>query len=262
MSMHKQIRQAVALYESFRERKPKKIGRVSLLVPKAVACIGYVEGIDYRTTHGSEPVAYHHSFAAGSRPLFAVSADGRQLILIGGRFKFTERGIVDRDARGREIENPHHGKTANPRLRQKDVFAELRALGLKVKKTEYGEFRVAPAGLSKTREEDVAYYTDDLTDALGTGKAMLREIGVQTNPTAAQILDDTPPVAMSGFDGAPVKVGDRVEMHPATEQWKSGERFGVVTKLLMGSPLRAVIRLGRRTIRADGIYFRLTRRTP
>jgi len=31
------------------------------------------------------------------------------MLLLGGRFKFTERGIVDRDISGKEIENTAHG---------------------------------------------------------------------------------------------------------------------------------------------------------
>jgi len=44
----------------------------------------------------------------GSRPLLVASPDGKCLMLLGGRFKFTDRGIVDRDANGREIENKKH----------------------------------------------------------------------------------------------------------------------------------------------------------
>lgn len=110
MSIQRAVGKAVALYRSFRESAPKRIGRVNFVVPKAVAVIGYVEGIDYRTTHGKTITLYHHDFAPGSRPLLAVSGDGKQLLLLGGRYEFTERGIVDRDAQGREIENPGHGK--------------------------------------------------------------------------------------------------------------------------------------------------------
>lgn len=109
------VKAAVKLYESFRERKPRRIGRADFKVPAAVACMGYVEGIDYRTTHGKKVTLYHHDFAPGSRPLLAVSSDGKQLLLLGGRYQFTERGIVDRDAKGREVENAGHGKTINPR---------------------------------------------------------------------------------------------------------------------------------------------------
>jgi len=99
----------VNLYESFREKKPRKAAVVKYNTPEVAACIGYVEYIGYRTTHGKEVKLYQHDFAPGSRPLLAVSPDGRQLLLLGGRYKFTDRGIVDRDAKGREIENTAHG---------------------------------------------------------------------------------------------------------------------------------------------------------
>jgi hypothetical protein len=293
------VKGAVKLYKSFRERNPKRIGKIDFKVPVAVACIGYVEGIDYKTTHGKKVTLYHHDFAAGSRPLLAVSADGKQLLLLGGRYQFTERGIVDRDAAGDEIENAGHGKYINPRLtpaqlgfrngrrgqtsqtvpdewtekqhdaygnnwkrgydiytrerssgmkrkrrnpkavdeyitgltqhlknnaeniareaaayakkhgmpvaqaraevsdayaegyyealeqqrygnpgklRQKEVFAELRAMGLSPKKTGYdNEIRVAYADLKGESQEASAYYTDDLGDALGTGRAMIAQ---------------------------------------------------------------------------------------
>lgn len=35
-----------------------------------------------------------------------------------------------------------------------------------------GEFRVTLDGLGKQREEDLAYYTSDFDDAMGTAKAM------------------------------------------------------------------------------------------
>lgn len=113
------IGQAVRLFQSFRERKPQRVGVVKFRVPKAVACMGYVEGIDYRTTHGKKITLYHHDFAPGARPFLAVSSDGLQLLLLGGRFKFTHQGIVDKDARGRLITNPKHGKNVNPSRRKK-----------------------------------------------------------------------------------------------------------------------------------------------
>jgi hypothetical protein len=33
---------------------------------------------------------------------------------------------------------------------------------------------------------------------------------------------------MKGYDGKYYSVGDRVELHPATDLWMSGARFGVV----------------------------------
>lgn len=115
--MNRDIKRAIALYESFREKRPKKISSVSVRVPHAVAVIGHVDTIDYTTTHGEKVTSYRHPFAPGSRPLLCVSGDGRQLMLLGGRYKFTERGIVDRDHKGREVESPAHGKAlkGNPK---------------------------------------------------------------------------------------------------------------------------------------------------
>jgi len=102
-------RKAIKIYKDFREKNPQTLSVFEVDVPSAVACIGHVESIDYRTTHGKKLALYRHDFSPGSRPLFCVAADGRSLWLLGGRFKFTERGIVDRDAKGREIENVAHG---------------------------------------------------------------------------------------------------------------------------------------------------------
>jgi hypothetical protein len=105
-----EMSRAAKLYESFRERPPKRVNRIGFAPPRIVVDIGHVEFIGYRTTHGKKLTLYRHDFAPGSRPLLCVSPDGRQLMLIGGRYKFTERGIVDRDIDDREIENPNHGK--------------------------------------------------------------------------------------------------------------------------------------------------------
>lgn len=40
---------------------------------------------------------------------------------------------------------------------------------------EWQEFRVTLDGMSKSREEDVAYYTGDFEDALDTASAMSKE---------------------------------------------------------------------------------------
>lgn len=107
--------QAITLYESFRDAKPRKLARLKVKIPKVVACMGYVESLDYRTTHKGKAQPYRHRFAAGSRPLLCVSSDGRQLMLLGGLYKWTERGIVDRDAKGRERPDPKHGRGVNPK---------------------------------------------------------------------------------------------------------------------------------------------------
>lgn len=127
--MKKAIHAAIRLYRDFREKEPRKIMNVPFAVPAAVMVIGYVDEICYTTTHGKKTVAYRHEFQSGSRPLMCASSDGRQLMLFGGRFKFTGRGIVDRNADGALNYDPQHGKDdgflrrrqANPQ--EKDRFA-------------------------------------------------------------------------------------------------------------------------------------------
>ena len=142
-----EMSRAAKLYESFRERAPRRVAKLGILPPPRIAVdIGHVEYIGYRTTHGRKLTLYQHDFAPGSRPLLCVSPDGRQLLLIGGRYQFTERGIVDHDIDGREIENPAHGKAmrSNPRRRKNAVLdpehkALLRELAGHFEKDEAGE---------------------------------------------------------------------------------------------------------------------------
>ena len=104
------VRQAVQIFTSFRERKPKRLSVVDVDIPSVVVMIGHIDALDYTTEHGKKKVLYRHEFAKGSRPLFCVSADGEQLLLIGGRFQFDERGIVDKSATGADIIPPEHGE--------------------------------------------------------------------------------------------------------------------------------------------------------
>lgn len=92
------------LYQDFRGRKPDKVGRVRIAPPKQVAVIGHIFALEYDTTRDGKTVKARHEFHPGSRPLFAVGTAKGQLYLIGTRYKFTARGIVDLDADGRAIE--------------------------------------------------------------------------------------------------------------------------------------------------------------
>jgi hypothetical protein len=62
--------------------------------------IGELDLIGYRTKRdgiaGDKLVRYAHDFSKGSRPLLAVSSDGKQLHIVGGQYEFTEAGIEDR----------------------------------------------------------------------------------------------------------------------------------------------------------------------
>lgn len=107
--MKRALRAAVQLFRDFREKEPKRLRVVHFDVPEAVMVIGHVESICYRTDHDGKTELYEHPFQPGSRPLLCASSDGNQLLLLGGRYKFTARGIVDRDAKGKLVYEPGHG---------------------------------------------------------------------------------------------------------------------------------------------------------
>lgn len=87
---------AADLYERFTGHDAEIIGHVNLPpTPPAVCVIGLLDGVLYETVRDGRTEKYKHEFAAGDRPLLAVSPDGKSLHLIGGRYVFTERGIVD-----------------------------------------------------------------------------------------------------------------------------------------------------------------------
>lgn len=68
-------------------------------LPDAVAVIGECDAVCYTTVRDGRRESYIHEFRSRDKPLLAVSPDGRRLLLIGGRYLFTERGIVDRSDR-------------------------------------------------------------------------------------------------------------------------------------------------------------------
>jgi hypothetical protein len=99
----KDIRSSASLYRGFREEPPQRARRVNFDVPAAVAVMGQVEFIGYATTHQGRTHLYVHQFAMGSRPTFAAGKGKNKAFLIGGRYRVTDRGIVDFDAAGREV---------------------------------------------------------------------------------------------------------------------------------------------------------------
>lgn len=91
-----QIRKAMDLYERFSGHEAEEAGRVTVPpMPKVGVAIGTVDGILYTTVRDNKTEKYIHKFAKRDAPLFVVSPDGKSLHMIGGRYKFTERGIVD-----------------------------------------------------------------------------------------------------------------------------------------------------------------------
>ena len=88
-------RKAVALYRDFHGENPKHVDDYDVDLPEVALQVGKVSGIMYKARFEGKMQEFLHEFSGKSQPILAASADGRQLLLLGGDYKFTERGIVD-----------------------------------------------------------------------------------------------------------------------------------------------------------------------
>ena len=91
----RQINQAAKLYTDFRGEEPAYIDTVSVNVTPVMLLIGECDGILYTTRRDGKVERYVHHFKANARPLLTCSHTGNQLYLIGGRYRFTDAGIID-----------------------------------------------------------------------------------------------------------------------------------------------------------------------
>jgi hypothetical protein len=103
VSYRDDVQSSADLFRGFREEEPRRARAMRFRTPRAVAVMGRVEFIGYMTTHGRKTYLYVHQFAVGSRPIFAAGAGRNQAFMLGGRYRVTDRGIVDFDAAGREV---------------------------------------------------------------------------------------------------------------------------------------------------------------
>lgn len=91
------VKQAARLYEDFTGEQAREIDLVGMPnFPDVGLVIGEITGIMYQTVRDGKLEDYIHEFKASSRPTFVVSHDGKQLLLLGGAYNFTARGIVDK----------------------------------------------------------------------------------------------------------------------------------------------------------------------
>lgn len=94
-SSRDEIFRADALLESFTGEKARKEFRVSQRPIKTGLVVGPMTGVMYAADRGDGVHEYCHRFKKSSRPLLIADHDGSQLGIVGGRFRFTDRGIVD-----------------------------------------------------------------------------------------------------------------------------------------------------------------------
>ena len=85
---------AVKLFRDFHGRNPRgnEIATVKQSKPEETLEVGELYGIMYKVPGIKEP--YLHKFGARSRPQLRVSADGKQIYSVGGKYKFTDRGFI------------------------------------------------------------------------------------------------------------------------------------------------------------------------
>ena len=90
------VQQAADLYGRFSGHESEVLGKVRIPpLPKVGVLIGTVDGILYTTVRDNVTEKYIHKFRAKDRPALVVSPDGLSIMLVGGNYTFTERGIVD-----------------------------------------------------------------------------------------------------------------------------------------------------------------------
>ncbi len=84
------------LFKDFRGDSPGSVRPVKVTIPKSGLCVGELDGVLYTTIRDGVTEKYQHKFRKQSRPLLVSSDDGLSLHIIGGKYEFTERGIVDK----------------------------------------------------------------------------------------------------------------------------------------------------------------------
>jgi hypothetical protein len=89
------VAEASQRLKDFSGHYPADVVRVSEKPFKAGLVIGTLDGVPYTTIRDGKTESYVHEFRENARPLLVASSDGRSLRVVGGRFQFTEAGIVD-----------------------------------------------------------------------------------------------------------------------------------------------------------------------
>jgi len=96
MTREKRLSQAVALFKDFRGDDPDFVDEIEIDLPDTALVIGKLDAVMYTTMRDGKKLSFIHKFKASAKPLLCSSYDGKQLLLVGGSYNFTDRGIVDK----------------------------------------------------------------------------------------------------------------------------------------------------------------------
>jgi hypothetical protein len=95
LSTGAKLDRAANLYKQFSGHDPAYVDKIRFNNKGVGLVIGECDGVLYTTIRDGKRESYIHKFKKQSRPLLAVSFDGKQLYILSGAYTFTERGIVD-----------------------------------------------------------------------------------------------------------------------------------------------------------------------
>lgn len=91
----RRLEQAAKLFEDFTGRKISRVTAHNVpSLPKEGLVFGRLIDVGYESERDGKP--YRHTFRKRSRPLLVATPDGKMVLIVGGRYAFTDRGIEDR----------------------------------------------------------------------------------------------------------------------------------------------------------------------
>jgi hypothetical protein len=90
------IEAAAEKFRAFTGEAGDILERVQIPERKVFLVVGELVALAYGAVRNGVYDEWEHEFRKRSRPLLAVSHDGRSLSIVGGRFEFTDAGIEDR----------------------------------------------------------------------------------------------------------------------------------------------------------------------
>lgn len=95
-SKYVKVKQAIELFKDFTGMDPEHLDEYIVDHPDVSLAIGTLDAVSYTTVREGKTELYEHKFKKKSRPLLCCSHDGKQLVILGGEYTFTERGITDK----------------------------------------------------------------------------------------------------------------------------------------------------------------------
>lgn len=91
----RELDQADELLDAFSGHRGREVLSVRERPIKTGLVVGELLGVMYATTRDGQKEKYVHEIRKQSRPLLVAAHDGSQIGFVGGRLRFTERGIED-----------------------------------------------------------------------------------------------------------------------------------------------------------------------